>query len=62
LLRGNQTRKKIWILLELVESDKIKPVIDRCYPLDEINDAFRYFEEGNPQGKVVITILHNNKK
>jgi NADPH:quinone reductase-like Zn-dependent oxidoreductase len=49
------------IIIELVESDKIKPVIDRCYPLDEIDDAFRYFEEGNPQGKVVITILPNKK-
>lgn len=43
-------------VLELVESGKIKPVIDRCYPLAQVAEAFRYFEKGQPQGKVVITI------
>jgi NADPH:quinone reductase-like Zn-dependent oxidoreductase len=49
-------------IIELVELGKIKPVIDRCYFLDEIDDAFRYFEEGNPRGKIVITMESNNKK
>ena len=49
-------------IVQLVESGKVKHVIDRCYPLDEIDDAFRYFEEGNPRGKVVITMESNNKK
>ena len=41
-------------MIELVESGKIKPVIDRCYPLNETADAFRYFSKGNVQGKLVI--------
>jgi NADPH:quinone reductase-like Zn-dependent oxidoreductase len=42
-------------VLELIESGKIKPVIDKCYPLAEVAEAFRYFEQGQPRGKVVIT-------
>ena len=49
------------ILNELFESGKVKPFIDRCYPLDEIAEAFHYFGEGHFKGKVVITVEHNNK-
>ena len=42
----------------LVESGKVKPVIDACYPLREAADAFRYFEDEHPRGKVVITLNH----
>jgi NADPH:quinone reductase-like Zn-dependent oxidoreductase len=45
---------------ELLESGKVVPVIDRCYPLDELPEAFRYFGEGRARGKVVITIGHND--
>ena len=44
----------------LLESGKIKPVIDRCYPLREVPEALRYLEEGHAQGKVVITVAHKN--
>lgn len=43
-------------LKELLETEKVKPVIDRVFRLSEIPDAFRYFEKGHAQGKVVITI------
>ena len=45
---------------ELLEAGKVKPVIDRCYPLSEVPEAFRYLEEGHAQGKVVITVAQNN--
>jgi NADPH:quinone reductase-like Zn-dependent oxidoreductase len=48
------------IMKELLEAGKVKPVIDRCYPLSEVPDAIRYLEEGHAQGKVVITVAHNN--
>jgi len=48
-------------LAELYKADKVKPVIDRCYPLSEVPEAFRYFGEGHARGKVVITVKHNDK-
>lgn len=44
----------------LLEAGKVKPVIDRRYPLSEVPAALRYLEEGHAQGKVVITVAQNN--
>ena len=44
---------------ELIEAGKVVPVIDRRYPLSEVADAMRYYGEGHPSGKVVITVEHN---
>ena len=44
-------------LIELLESGKIMPVIDGCYPLSKIVEAFLYFEKEHPKGKVVVTML-----
>jgi NADPH:quinone reductase-like Zn-dependent oxidoreductase len=52
--------KDLAFLKELLETGKVKPVIDRCYPLAEVPEALRYLEEGHAQGKVVITVAHNN--
>jgi NADPH:quinone reductase-like Zn-dependent oxidoreductase len=41
---------------ELLKAGKVTPVIDRCYPLSEVAEAIRYFEEGHARGKVVITV------
>jgi NADPH:quinone reductase-like Zn-dependent oxidoreductase len=46
---------------ELIESGKLVPVIDRRYPLNEVAEAFQYFEEGHPRGKIVITMEHSNR-
>jgi NADPH:quinone reductase-like Zn-dependent oxidoreductase len=48
------------IMKGLLEAGKVKPVIDRCYSLGETAEAIRYLEEGHAQGKVVITVAHNN--
>jgi NADPH:quinone reductase-like Zn-dependent oxidoreductase len=49
--------KDLIILKELVETGKVRPVIDRTYPLHQTPDAFRYLEESHARGKVVITII-----
>ena len=46
---------------ELIEAGKVVPVIDRCYPLNEVANALRYLEEEPFLGKVVITMEHGNK-
>ena len=53
-------KKDLVLLKELLEASKIKPVIDRRYPLSEVPAAIRYLEEGHARGKVVITIVHNS--
>jgi NADPH:quinone reductase-like Zn-dependent oxidoreductase len=55
-------QKDLVFLSELLEAGKIKPVIDRRYPLGEVAEAFRYFEEGHVKGKVVITLEHNPRE
>jgi len=43
-------------LMELFEAGKVKPVIDRSYPLSEVPEAYRHLEEGHVKGKIVITM------
>jgi NADPH:quinone reductase-like Zn-dependent oxidoreductase len=52
-------KKDLVFMAELLESGKVIPVIDRCYPLSETADAIRYLEAGRARGKVVITVDQN---
>lgn len=56
-----QSQKDLIFMKELVESGKVIPVIDECYPLSRIAEAFWYFEKKHAKGKVVITVEQDNK-
>jgi NADPH:quinone reductase-like Zn-dependent oxidoreductase len=49
-------RPDVDTLKELIAAGKVKPIIDRRYPLDQVVDALRWVEDGHARGKVVITI------
>jgi NADPH:quinone reductase-like Zn-dependent oxidoreductase len=54
LQRANQN--DLVVMKELLEAGKVRPVIDKKYKLDEVPEAFKYFDEGHAQGKIVITV------
>lgn len=44
------------ILKGLVEEGKVTPIIDKCYSLNDVAEAFKYYGEGHVKGKVVILV------
>jgi NADPH:quinone reductase-like Zn-dependent oxidoreductase len=56
LLLAQHSPEDLALLKKLLEAQKIKPVIDQTFPLNEVAAAIRYLEAGHAQGKVVITV------
>ena len=48
--------KDLEFLADLMQAGKLRPVIDRRYPLEQAAEAVRYLEQGHAQGKVVLTL------
>lgn len=52
----HQNPKDLKLLSEWIENQKIKPIIDRAYPLQEIEQAQAYSEKGRTRGKILVTV------
>jgi NADPH:quinone reductase-like Zn-dependent oxidoreductase len=52
---GYKANKDLNYIVELFEAGKLKPFIDKCFPLEKTAEAFRYFGEGRFKGKIVVT-------
>jgi NADPH:quinone reductase-like Zn-dependent oxidoreductase len=60
LMGYKPNRKDIDELTTLFEEGKVVPVIDRCYPLDEVPAALQYLGDGQAKGKIIIAV-HDSK-
>ena len=56
ILAHRPNKNDLAYMNELIETGKVVPVIDRCYPLSDVAEALGYFGEAHAKGKVVITM------
>jgi NADPH:quinone reductase-like Zn-dependent oxidoreductase len=53
---ANINHSDLNLMADLMESEKVKPVVDRAYALSQVPDAIHYLEQGHARGKVLIAV------
>ena len=56
MMMADANHNDLTVLADMMQSGKLKPVIDRSYKLEQVPDAIRYLEQGHARGKVVISV------
>ena len=59
MMLAEMNKKDLDVLIDLIQSGKLKPVIDKTYPFNQLPEAMRYLEEGHARGKVIVTVGDN---
>jgi NADPH:quinone reductase-like Zn-dependent oxidoreductase len=57
---NSENHEDLVVLKEMIEAGKVRPVMDRTFPLREAPKAIHYLEEGHARGKVAVTVHDMN--
>lgn len=55
-MMAKPNQKDLDVMRDLLETNEVIPIIDRCYPLSDVPEALQYLREGHAKGKVIITM------